>query len=80
MVHVLWCSPVHFEAILQRGKKFEIRKNDRAFKVGDLLLLSEEEAPQGSELMLACRVTYILEDCSEFGLDPAFCIMSFDIL
>lgn len=35
----IWCE--FFEAVIKGFKTFEIRKNDRNFKVGDILLLME---------------------------------------
>lgn len=40
MKHELKCWPEHFRD-LKRGKKVEVRKNDRPFKVGDTLVLRE---------------------------------------
>ncbi|MEF7566023.1 DUF3850 domain-containing protein [Bacillus infantis] len=39
--HQLKTHPEYFEAVNQGLKTFEIRKNDRGFKVGDPLLLRE---------------------------------------
>lgn len=40
-VHELKIEPKYFEAVKDGGKKFEIRKNDRDYKVGDILVLLE---------------------------------------
>lgn len=40
-VHDLKIWPGHFEAILLGRKTFEVRRDDRDFQVGDLLLLRE---------------------------------------
>ncbi|HTT74233.1 MAG TPA: DUF3850 domain-containing protein [Thermoplasmata archaeon] len=39
--HRLKCWPGHFEPLLVGAKRWEIRKNDRGFNVGDVLILSE---------------------------------------
>ena len=35
MIHALKTLPEYFEAVLENKKTFELRKNDRDFKVGD---------------------------------------------
>lgn len=39
--HDLKILPEHYENILSGDKTFEIRKNDRGYKVGDYLMLCE---------------------------------------
>ena len=41
MIHELKILPEFFEAVTSRRKQFEIRKNDRDYKVGDQLVLRE---------------------------------------
>ena len=40
-IHELKCWPVYFEPLATGEKTAEIRKNDRDFKVGDILRLRE---------------------------------------
>jgi hypothetical protein len=40
-LHTLKAWPVYFEPLRQGVKTFEIRKNDRNFKVGDVLHIQE---------------------------------------
>ncbi|MBC9808167.1 ASCH/PUA domain-containing protein [Carnobacterium maltaromaticum] len=40
-VHELKIEPKYFEAVKDGRKKFEIRKNDRNFQEGDILILKE---------------------------------------
>lgn len=40
MIHVLKAWPEYFQE-LKQGKKVEIRKNDRPYKVGDMLVIRE---------------------------------------
>ena len=40
-VHILKTWPRYFDDVESGGKTFEIRKNDRGFQVGDVLLLRE---------------------------------------
>ncbi|MEC0390714.1 DUF3850 domain-containing protein [Bacillus subtilis] len=41
VVHHLKIYPEYYEAVINDLKKFEIRKNDRFFMVGDTLILHE---------------------------------------
>ena len=41
MLHELKTYPKYFQETIEGNKLFEIRKNDRNFKVGDVLLLKE---------------------------------------
>ncbi|MBP1544345.1 MAG: DUF3850 domain-containing protein [Oscillospiraceae bacterium] len=41
MIHELKCHPEYFDALILGKKTFEIRKNDRDFRVGDLVALNE---------------------------------------
>jgi ASC-1-like (ASCH) protein len=72
--HRLKIWPEYFEAVLSGKKTFEIRKNDRGFRVNDLLLLQEyspkTEEYTGRELLV--QVTYI----TDFGQPDNQVVMS----
>lgn len=40
-IHELKILPLYFEELIKGSKNFEIRKNDRDFQVGDILMLRE---------------------------------------
>ncbi len=75
--HELKTWPEYFEAVRTEKKNFEIRKNDRAFQVGDLLILREwdpqKETYSGRTAFR--RITYILPG-GQFGIDPDFVVLS----
>ena len=77
MVHTLKTWIEYFEEVLMGHKTFEIRKNDRDFKVGDMLILREWD--NSKEIFtgrsIAVNVIYILKGGS-FGLEDGFVIMS----
>lgn len=42
--HELKTWPIYFEPVLKKEKTMELRKNDRDYKIGDLLKLREYDA------------------------------------
>ena len=62
-IHRLKILPEYFEAQKNRVKTFEIRKNDRNFKVGDGLMLYEinPKTEQKTGRILEVQVTYITD-------------------
>lgn len=75
--HELKTDPVPFEAMLQGVKRYELRKYDRPFKVGDHLLLREHNRSTGQYTgrELRMRITYMsLPGC--YGLPEGLCCMS----
>lgn len=45
--HELKCRPEYFSRVASGQKTFEIRRNDRDFQVGDILILKEYEPDKG---------------------------------
>lgn len=62
-IHRLKILPEYFETQKNRVKTFEIRKNDRNFKVGDKLMLYEidPKTKQTTGRLLEVQVTYITD-------------------
>lgn len=63
-VHALKAWPEYFQPMQQGLKMFEVRFNDRDFKEGDLLFLSEwlPESKQHTGHYMTLQITYILKD------------------
>lgn len=64
-IHYLKIMPKYYDSLKHGYKPFEIRKNDRDFKVGDILTLQEydieaKEYTESDELYF--DITYILDD------------------
>jgi hypothetical protein len=84
MIHDLKCWPEYFQAMANGTKNFDLRKNDRGFCVGDILLLHEWNPKNGryTDRSLRRIVTYILEyspvlGCAAtLGLVPGYVILS----
>lgn len=86
-IHELKVWPEYFEEVQKGNKTFEIRKNDRDYKTGDVILLQEYD-PNKSHVChtcdclkytgreLKCKVTYI----TSFGLQENFVCMGIKLL
>lgn len=81
MKHKLKTYQEHLDNIRLGVKPYEIRRNDRDFKVGDILWLKgwnpTREEYTGDELKV--DVLSVLENVPEFGLAAGFCIMGIKI-
>jgi Domain of unknown function (DUF3850) len=62
-LHELKLWPQYFSAVMNREKTFEIRKNDRNFKIGDVLLLKEynSSAKRYTGRKVLRTITYITD-------------------
>ena len=57
-------------------KQFELRKDDRDYRVGDWILLKEFENGSYTGRECGCfGITYILRNCPEYGLADGYCII-----
>lgn len=68
-VHKLKILPEYYNAQIEGKKNFEIRKNDRNFKVGDKLMLYEidKKTKQKTGRLLEAQVTYITDYAQKEG-------------
>lgn len=65
MIHDLKILPEYYRAVIERRKTFEVRKNDRNFKVGDRVNLMEYDPDYAGKYtgrVCQCVITYILDD------------------
>ena len=61
--HILKTQQPYFDQLKKGNKRFEIRKNDRDFRVGDRLHLQEYDAEMGySGQFLDFKISFILYD------------------
>lgn len=74
MTHDLKILPQFFEAVVNGDKTFEVRKDDRPYKVGDKLVLKETGGHGFTGREIEATVTYILRDVNY--CKPGFCILS----
>lgn len=73
--HELKIAPRWFEDVQSGRKNFEIRRNDRDFKVGDYLLLKEWERGKYTGREITRKIQYIYEGDGTYGLSDEFCIL-----
>jgi ASC-1-like (ASCH) protein len=64
MTHTLKTNPEYFKAIASGDKKFELRKDDRPYQIGDKLILQEynPETNQYTGQEQKFSISYILND------------------
>lgn len=76
--HNLKCWPEYFGLILRGRKTFELRRNDRDFKIGDTVELNEwePEYEQYTGRRIIFSIIGILHG-GRFGLEEGYCILSF---
>ena len=86
-LHELKIKRTYHDDVIAGRKTFEIRKNDRDFQVGDLVhfnVVEEEDTSPttlrewikrvASDPYKVFRITYVLKDIPEYGLDKDYCI------
>lgn len=78
MEHLLKTWPEQFKELRSGKKTFEIRKDDRDYKVNDVLVLKEYDNKKGEYTGHYVRrlVTHVMREYPIFGLKKGFCIMS----
>lgn len=73
-IHELKILTKYFNAVVDGTKTFELRKDDRDFKVGDLIRLHEFDGEYTGRNSLY-EITYKLNG-GEYGLEKGYCILS----
>ena len=77
-VHELKLAQMFFTDVASGKKRFELRKNDRGFKVGDGLRLKEYTNGQETGKYIDADVVYMLENWT--GLKDDYCILGIEVL
>ena len=74
--HELKIFPEYLVAIAEGRKQFEIRRNDRDYKIGDVLILNEWQPASGyTGLSVPVIVTYI----TDFEQRDGFVVMGIEL-
>lgn len=83
MTHELKITCNYFNDILFLKKNFEVRKNDRDFRVNDILILKEYDniEKQYTGCKAKFKVLYVLKD-KDFpqGIQEGYCVMRIKLL
>ena len=74
MIRKLKILPQYFNDVLSGYKSFELRKDDRDYKVGDKLQLMEWDK-EFTDRSCIRDVIYILRDVEKYGLKKGFVIL-----
>ncbi len=77
-VHEIKIGTSFFEDVVAGLKGFELRKNDRNYRVGDYLKMVEYEHGKQTGRFVTAKVTYMLENYT--GLVDGFCILQTQIV
>lgn len=77
-VHQIRLAKSYFDDVANGIKTFELRKNDRGYKKGDILEMMEFADGKNTGRMVRVLVTYILEDYT--GIEDGYCIMATTLL
>lgn len=76
-IHFLKILPEYFKLVVEGKKKFELRRNDRDFKVGDMIILCEFDGKESTGNSLPFVITYILKG-GQYGLDEDYVVLSIE--
>ena len=82
-IHKLKVWLKYYTEIDNETKTFELRKNDRDFKVNYYLFLQPYDNEKQIEVQMGrqlAKITYILEDAENFGLMKGFVILGLKFL
>ena len=74
--HELKISSKYYRDVVIANKTYELRKDDRNYKVGDLLILKEYDNGSYSGNVFNVTIKHILKNCPEYGLMDGYVILS----
>lgn len=77
-VHYIRLAATYYDDVATGRKPFELRKNDRDYKTGDILEMNEFTDGRNTGRVIRCRVTYMLEGYT--GLTDGYCILGIKVL
>lgn len=79
--HELKIKPNYYISVMSGVKRFELRKFDREYEVGDLIkFIVINDNGQTFKTENVYKITYILSDCEQYGLKYGYCILGIEKL
>lgn len=79
-IHQLKIAPKYFNAVVSEQKKAELRKDDRGYKVGDVLSLCEWKHGAYTGREWAAVITHILHVGEVMGVSEKWVMLSISSL
>lgn len=76
--HYIKLAATYYDDVKTGIKTFELRKNDRDYRTGDILEMNEFTDGRNTGRVIRCRVTYMLEGYT--GLTDGYCILGIQVL
>lgn len=76
-VHSIRLAKTYFNDVASGKKSFELRKNDREYKVGDMLEMLEFADGKNTGRIIQAEVVYMLEGYT--GLEEGYCILGISV-
>jgi hypothetical protein len=76
-VHEIKIAASYYDDVTSGRKRFELRKNDRGYKVGDSLKMLEFDEGKHTGRIIDADIIYMLEDYA--GLEEGYCILGIDV-
>ena len=73
-VHRIKVLTPYYQDLVDRKKSFELRINDRDYRVGDTVILEEYTGEFFTGRGIRRKIKYVLKDCPQFGLKNGYCI------
>lgn len=75
--HDIKIAGAYYDDVASGRKRFELRKNDRGYKVGDSLKMLEFKDGKHTGRIIDADIIYMLEEYA--GLEEGYCILGIDI-
>lgn len=77
-VHQIRLAAMYFDDVVSGKKPFELRKNDRGYKEGNILEMMEFADGKNTGRTVKALVTYLLQEYA--GLEDGYCIMGIKVI